>query len=593
VSLADSSGAVGRNRFIICVVAIAALGAAAELATFARTDIAFMLYAAERVVGGARLYVDVVEINPPLIIALNLPAVLLSHALGISDILAYRALTIATLAGSLAFANWSLRWILGPGVDPLRRRLVLVLAFALFLVVGNDFGQREHLLVALALPYVLLVVGRVGGRAAPVGPALAAGLFAGIGLAIKPHFLLVWAAVEGYAAWRLRPRRPSYEASGVAAFLAVYLAGVVLLTPQYFGVVQLLGPAYFGFGHDSFLHVLVTAPSAPVCFLAVLACAALRREAKHRDLWTVLLVALVASFVAGAAQQKGWSYHFYPSEVFGLALLALTVLDVRRPLVRPVQQVYAAVGFAALGTSVLSSVGMSISRIRHHDPVRERERAQVEELMAGLRRHAPAGRSLYVLSYTIESGFPLVNYSGVRWASRFPCLWIIEAAYQDKLHAPSPLRFHRRDQMDPAERYLNDAVYEDLTRNRPDVLMVLRHARDIPENGIRRVDYLAYFERDPRIAEALSRYRLAEEVDQYLLYVKAAPPDRSGQPPTSEPGRYDVVRPQVSGALELLTADRGFLRNVVICLLLAIGAYSLERRRARRAMPASVGPGSA
>ena len=147
-----------------------ALGVAAELATFARTDIAFMLYAAERVVGGARLYVDVVEINPPLIIALNLPAVLLSRLLGISDILAYRALTIATLAGALAFANWSLRRILDPGGDALRHRLVLVLAFALFLAVGNDFGQREHLLAALALPYLLLAVGRVGGRRHPRGP---------------------------------------------------------------------------------------------------------------------------------------------------------------------------------------------------------------------------------------------------------------------------------------------------------------------------------------------------------------------------------------------------------------------------------------
>jgi len=575
------------------VIAIVALGAASELATFARTDIAFMLYAAERVVDGARLYVDVVEINPPLIIALNLPAVLLARALGVSDILTYRALTIATLTGALAFADWSLRWILGPSGDTLRRRVVLVLAFALFLAVGNDFGQREHLLVALALPYVLLTAGRVGGRAAPARPAVAAGLLAGAGLALKPHFLLVWAAVEGYAVWRLRSRRPSHEASGVAAFLVVYLAGVALLTPQYFGLVRMLGPAYFGFGHDPFLHVLVTAPGAAGCYLAVLAYAALRRQAKHRDLWTVLLVALVASFVAGAAQQKGWGYHFYPAGVFALALLALAVLDIRRPLVRPVQQVYAAVAFAALGTSVLSSVAMGIGQIRHRDPVRQRERAQVEELMAALRRHAPAGGSLYMLSYTIESGFPLVNYSGVRWASRLPCLWIIEAAYQDQLHAPSPLRFHRREQMGSAERYLNDAVREDLTRYRPDVLMVLRHARDTPENAIRRVDYVAYFERDARIADVLHQYRLAERVGEYLLYARATSPDQPGQPPTSEPGRYDVLRPEVSNGWHALAADRGFLRDVGLYLLLAVGAYGLERRRARRVAPPNGGQGSA
>ena len=214
-----------RVGFAVCLIAIVALGAGAEFATFARSDTAFLLYAAERVLDGARLYQDVVEINPPLIVALNLPAVLLARATGVSDIAIYRALVTLALLGALAFADWSLRRALEPGSDRLRRRLVLVLAFALFLAPGNDFGQREHLLVGLALPWVLLVVARVSGRPAAAGPALAAGVLAGLGLAIKPHFLLVWAAVEGYAAWRLRARRPSYEALGTLGFLALYAAG--------------------------------------------------------------------------------------------------------------------------------------------------------------------------------------------------------------------------------------------------------------------------------------------------------------------------------------------------------------------------------
>jgi hypothetical protein len=572
----------------VCLIAIVALGAGAEFATFARSDTAFLLYAAEHVLDGARLYVDVVEINPPLIVALNLPAVILARAVGASDIAIYRALVTLGLLGALAFADWSLRRALDPDSDRLRRRLVLVLALALFLAPGNDFGQREHLLIALALPWVLLVVARTSGRPAPAGPALTAGVLAGLGLAIKPHFLLLWLAVEGYASWRLHARRPSYEALGAIGFLALYAAGVAILTPQYFDLVRLLGPAYAGFGRDPFLHVLVTAPGTTVCYLAALAGVALLRASKHRTLWAVLLVALVASFVAGAAQQKGWGYHFYPSRVFALVLLALAVMDIRRPLARPVQQVYAAAAFAALAVSLLLSVEEGIVRVRHRDPAREAEQRQLDELVAAVRRHTPRGGSLYVLSYTIGSSFPLVNYSAVRWASRFPHLWIIEAVYQDQLHAPRPLRFHTPAEMDRAERYLNDAVYEDLTRNRPDVLMVLKHARDTVGNSLRRVDYLAYFGRDPRIAAALKRYRLAEEVGQYLLYVRAASPDQSGQPPRSEPGRYDVVRSEASDGWELLAADRNFFRNAGIYLLLAIGAYRFERRRARRAEPPSV-----
>jgi hypothetical protein len=554
-----------------------ALGAAAEFATFARSDMAFLLYAAGRVLDGARLYVDVVEINPPLIVAINLPPVLLARALGVSDIAVYRVLVVLALLGSLAFSWWALNWVFGPGREPLRRRLLLVLAFALFLAPGNDFGQREHLLVALTLPYLLLAAARAGGRPAPPWPAAAAGVLAGVGLALKPHYLLVWAAVEAYAAWRRRARRLSPEAAGTVVFLAIYVAAVALVTPEYFRLVATLGPAYGGYLRDPFLHVLVTAPGTTVCYLAVFTWAALARRSRHPGLWAVVAIALVASFVAGAAQQKGWTYHFYPPVVLALFLLGLAVLDVERPLRRTVQQAYAAVAFAALATGVFWAVTLAAIRVAHRDPVREREQAQLDQLVAAVRRHAPPHGSLYVLSYTIGSSFPLVNYSGVSWASRFPHLWIVEAAYQDQLQGTEPVRYRPRERMPVAERYLNDAVYQDLARYHPDVLLVLWQARDVQQNGLRRLDYLGYFGRDPRIAAQLGGYRLAEEVGQYHLYVRGAGVGKSssGGPPVSEPGRYDILRTDLTGR-QAVVADRPFLISAMLFLLLAILAFRRE-----------------
>jgi hypothetical protein len=591
--LSHYQAASGRVRFVVCLIVIVAVGAGAELATLPRADIAFLLYTAERVLDGARLYVDIVEINPPLIVALNLPAVLLARATGAPDVLVYRLLVTAALLCGLALAAWSLRWSLDDGKVGFRRGVVLVLAFALFLAAGDDFGQREHLLVALALPYVLLAVGRTEGRPAPRAPAFAAGVLAGVGLALKPHFLLVWAALEGYVWWRRRPGRLSPEVLGVAAIVTAYVAGVALLTPEYFRLLPILGPAYAGYGHYPFVQVLVTAPGTALCLLAGLAWIALRRQANHPELWTLVLLALVSSFVGGAAQQKGWGYHFYPARVFALVLLALTVLDVRHPLPRTVQRVYSAVAFAALGTSVVWSVVVGVGRIMGRDSERRLEQARLDELVAAVHRHTAPGGSLYGLSYTIESGFPLVNYSGVRWASRFPHLWIIESVYQDQLYAPGPLRFHTREQMGPAERYLNDAVGQDLSRNRPDVLMVLRPARDTLGNAIRRVDYVGYFARDPRIARELRQYRFAEEVGEYLLYVRARSPGEPGMPPEPEPGKYDVARTGASAGAATLVADRTFVLKLVTFLLLGAVGLALERRQSYRAAWTSVRQGPA
>ena len=585
------SESASQIRFLLCLLVIVTLGCAAELATFARSDTAFLLYAAGRALDGARLYVDVVEINPPLIVALNLPAVLLARALGVSDITIFRLLLSTALMVSLAFSAWALRLAMGSNRTRLRA-LVLLVAFALFLAPGNDFGQREHLLVGLALPYIFLAVARANGRPAAAVPAFAAGILAGIGLALKPHFLLVWVAVEGYAAWRLVARRPSHEAIGAVAFLVCYVAGVALFTPEYFRMILLLGPAYGGFGYDPFLYVLVTAPGTTGCYLAALTCTALYARARNPTLWVILLVGLAASFVAGAAQQKGWTYHFYPTKVFALLLLGLAVLDVWRPFPRPVQRVYAAAAFGVLGTSILWAFAMGIIRITHRDGVRESERVQLDQLVTAVRRHTPPTGSLYILSYTIGSSFPLVNYSGVQWASRFPHLWIIEAVYQNQLHGKAPLRFHSRDAMGPAERYLNDAVYEDLARYRPDVLMVLQHARDVQENALRRLDYLGYFERDSQIAGLLKEYRFSEEVGQYRLFVRSARSNRAGNPPTSAPGSHDVLRSEATGARALLSNSE-FLLNVLIFVVLASLAYSAERRRAQRDAPADGGQGAA
>jgi len=72
-----------RAVWAICA-GLAILGLAAELAKPATPDMGFLLYAARRVLEGAHLYRDVVEINPPLIIVLNLPIVLLARAIGLS-----------------------------------------------------------------------------------------------------------------------------------------------------------------------------------------------------------------------------------------------------------------------------------------------------------------------------------------------------------------------------------------------------------------------------------------------------------------------------------------------------------------------------
>jgi len=548
-----------RRRFYLAAVGLLiGLGLAAELRSYAGPDTGFLLDEAARVLNGARLYTDLVEMNPPLIVLLNMGAVLFGRLLGISEILAYRLGCLAALLGTLALAVSLLRRLL-PHALVLRRAIVLLLVFTLFNLPGQDFGEREHLLLMLAVPYLLLAAARATGREIPTSQAVLVGLLAAIGVALKPHFVLLWLATEGYLRLtrRVALRSVTPETCAIAAFLALYLGATVIWAPEYFGIVQLLARPYTRFLYDPFWHLLLTGRGALLTLFALLAYAALRRDARHRELLDLFALGALVSLVAGAAQQKELRYHFYPSFALTIVLLGLVAWDTRESLGDRVRRVYRVIAVSVLATAVVvicAENAASVMRVAH-DP----EHEQLERLLPVVRDHA-AGSSVYVMSYHIGSAYPLINYGGARSASRFPQLWILPAAYIDQLLGSRPLRYHTPAEMSPSERYLNEAVFEDLRDQRPKLLIVLQHARDLPINGFRRLDYVAYFGRDPRIASLLDRYQLVADLGDYMVYERI--PDgepRATSPPSVQPGTHDIIRAGATGGGLVRWRDPFFL----------------------------------
>ncbi len=70
------------------------------------------------------------------------------------------------------------------------RILPLATLFALGVDPGRCFGQREHLLMVAAMPYLVLRALRVRAVQVPRWQTVLIALIAGLGFAIKPHFVL-------------------------------------------------------------------------------------------------------------------------------------------------------------------------------------------------------------------------------------------------------------------------------------------------------------------------------------------------------------------------------------------------------------------
>ncbi len=287
---------------------LTAVTLAAAEARVTSSDLGFYLYAAGRLLDGAVLYRDVVEINPPLIIWLNLPAVLVARSTGISEVLAYRLTVTVVLAASILLCERILR---STARDAERiRPFLLVLWFVLFPFAWIDFGQREHLLLGLFLPYLTLAAAELRGRAPGPSQRLAAGLLAGVGLSLKPHFALLWVAIEGYRGWQLRSRRLHIplEVAGIIGFIALY-GVLVLATTDYVAIVSVLGPAYSKYMNVAHVDALLLTQAAPLVLYALAAYAALRRSADWMLPGALLATAIVAAYAAAALQHKGFRYH--------------------------------------------------------------------------------------------------------------------------------------------------------------------------------------------------------------------------------------------------------------------------------------------
>lgn len=556
----------------------------AQTARLAEPDIAYFLYSAGRLLDGAKLYRDVVDLNPPPIFALNLPVAWLARATHLPDILVYRLATVLAVGGLLLFVRRQLGRYLLPSRPAERRYALLLLCLVLFPLPGEDFGQREHLVLALLLPYLAIVIARLDNQHVATVDAGAAGALAGLALALKPPFAIAWLAVEAWyrLVGRVEPRRFTPELWGVVGVTATYIVAVITLTPDYIRLALVLGGTFTSYLRSSPLYLLLLAPGAVLTAFAALAVIATRGAGHDSRARALLAVAMLGSFLAAVAQQKDLRYHFYPA--FALATLVLGLVAAQpashagvsaRSYTRIAKCVVAAIALVVLAGAVLDVLGGGGAD--------RRRRAEFRELLEAVQTRA-RGEPIGVLSYHMGSAFPLVNYARVGLASRFACLWILPATYSDALLDAGPIRYHPPAEMQPAERLLNQAVVEDLLGARPRLLLILRPFPDERPYGFRRLNYVAYFGRDPRLSEFFSGYQFVAAQGQYDLYERVDPEmTRAGRPPSvtvpplpAAPARSEQRPPLV---------DPELAAGAVVFLAIAIG--STLRRRSKRSRSTS------
>lgn len=436
--------------------------------------------------GGAGLYRDLIDLNPPFVFWLSL----LPAGLGLDG----PGMIAALRVGVIALAAASFVLVL-PALSGRPVLWVGYLLMALALPLGY-FGEREHLLFVMVFPLVTLEAVRGEGYAPGRMRSVLAGLLAAAGILLKPMAVLLLLVLALHRAVSERSLRGLVRAdfSALAAAGAAGVLAVITFAPAYLAVVREYGPLYARFARQPltillFRDLQMWAVWAAAAAMLV-AGTSLMRAARAR----VLLGASLALFAAAVSQGKGFGYHYYPA----LAFAVLTLLEVAAsPALVPGGRRVAARMIALLALAPILWLLGDIAWARAAG--RPTRLAEEQQRVARLIDSAGADSGVAIVSTRIADTYPVVLRSGYRYALSFPHAWF--ATLPTDVPGVAALRRRYADDLDAA---------------RPGVL-VLR-APDVPGPGDAAVDYLAWLCADAAVRRALGSYTLTNRVEGYDLY---------------------------------------------------------------------------
>ena len=446
-------------------------------------DLGWLLVATNRLLDGAKIYVDdVIEMNPPLFLYLLTPPVAVSRWLDLPEIPSLRIYVALLAAISLTLCNGILKVLIREPEGLIRRYLLALLTLVLVVDIRHSFGQREHFMVILVAPYLLAMTAHLLARELPRGLALLAGVAAGLAVSVKPHYALLLVALELYLALRRRSLRAWLRPdllTAVAVAIA-YALSVLLLTPSYLSFVFPLGLDTYWIYQKPLAELLHGTDLAafPLTLIAVLA---VRKSRALRELGWVLLITAVCSYILSRLQGTGWEYHLIPFKSAVILALPLPLLALLRRLPPretpsgPIAGGLAAALMAllALGVLLFALPNTRNTLLKGADWRAGRTRGPIAIVHQVIDRHAKGGTVMFFTA-ALTGAFPTVNYAEVGFSSRFSCLWPVVAVVRSRAEGGESLSPAKRERMAEIERYMIDSVIEDLERRPPDLIFVDR-----------------------------------------------------------------------------------------------------------------------
>jgi hypothetical protein len=487
-------------------------------------DVAWITHSAGLMLEGRRFGSEIIDVNPPLIWLVTLPAAALAKAGLLSEVDALRFYVWTLCVGSILLCRHLLRPLRASGGRIEAAAILVAIVFAVAIGAQRSFGEREYLTFVLGMPYVLLMAARLGHHAAvPRSLAILVGVSAGIGFGFKPWLLAVPLLLEVYSVLKNRTLRGVFRTETVAmgCVLIAYVLVVVLFAQDYLKhTVPVATATYWAFAVP-FKWIWATWSDLSPSLWVALGMLLLSRPLSPYA-WT-LLAAFVGFAVNFWAQGRGFYYHAYPLISVAGVLLAYAgvraarqLLSGRFPARRPLLVASACTTSLLVMWFFHGYAGDARGWLKTYDTEIGRIGIFRQQLVRRVDQLAPPGSYFYAISPYPDPGFPTASYTRTRWVGAFCC------------HITAPA-YARRDLIDDSEKIasINRAVtlhrayvLDHFQRYQPRVVLV---NTEFPRRRVRgrivTFDLLEFMREDPGFAAIWRDYRELPRMNSVRLFI--------------------------------------------------------------------------
>jgi len=491
------------------VASIILLSILLQFNIFFNQDTSWLMHAGQRLLAGGNYANNFFEVNPPMAIYLYLPAVWLAK-------LWQNKFYVSSFIYTFIIGSYSLFscYLLSHKIFTAQQKLiqavfVISLSFIFFLMPVDQFSEREHLMLLLTLPYLLLVISRCSDKNISILFASIIGLLAGIGFIIKPHFLLAWLLLEIYWACKNRSvsswMRPEFFA--VILVAASYALSIPLFTPDYLTIVAPSAVKYYYVSFAFPLAIVIIQPLVAFLFIVSVFYLALRPFSCNKNLTDVLQIYLIAFLCIHLMQRTLWAYHIFPALAVALLLLIILLISLLQ------QRKEMATVFWAL--ILLTAIPLGITGKETVTQLWQKQHSIRNQFFNLINSQAKNG-TIYFFSDLITATYPTVDYTQTHSPSRYPCLWLIDSL---EYLQNNPLNAQQQQQINSDKNKLIANITTDLNSAPPDLIFIQFKSVNWQRLGIQ-INFFDLLQQDPRLNSLWRNYSYLTKLGGYLVYKK-------------------------------------------------------------------------